>query len=67
VDLERLKEQLGYLKFGWLVSAADTTPPQRIVLALLTVILLSSAGIALHQRIGRRIHEIGQLSPWKLL
>ena len=80
MDLERLKEQLAYLKFwqgivvvtdislmGWLVSTVDTAPGYRIVLALLTVILLSSGGISLHRRIARRIHDIGHLSPWKSL
>lgn len=80
MELERLKEQLAYLKFwqgivvvtdislmGWLVSTVDTAPGYRIVLALLTVMLLSSGGISLHERIARRIQEIGHLSPWKSL
>jgi hypothetical protein len=80
MDLERLKEQLAYLKFwqgiavvtdislmGWLVSAVDTASAPRLMVALLTVVLLSSASIALHRRIEALIHEIGQLSPWKRL
>jgi hypothetical protein len=59
MDLERLKED-GHQPMGWLVSTVDTAPGYRIVLALLTVILLSSGGISLHRR-------IGHLSPWKSL
>lgn len=80
MHLEQLKEQIAYLKFwqgivmvtaisllGWLVSAADTASRPRILLAVLSVVLLTLGGIALHRHIERRIDEIGQLSPWKLL
>ena len=80
MELERLKEDLAYLKFwqgivvvthisllGWLVSAADTASTYRIAVAFVTVLLLSWGGIALHRLIKGRIGEIGQLSPWKSL
>jgi hypothetical protein len=78
--LELLKEQIAYLKFwqgivvvtaisllGWLVSAVDTAPRHRVVLAFLGIVLLTLGSIALHRQIDRRINEIGQLSPWKYL
>ena len=80
MDLERLKEEVAYLKFwqgvavvtdislmGWLVSACDAATGLRIALASLGIVLISWGSIVLHRRIEGRIQEIGQLSPWKLL
>jgi len=80
MDLERLKEEVGYLKFwqgivvvtdisllGWVVSATDNASPVRILLALLVLMLLTWGSIALHRRIERAIGDIGELSPWKRL
>lgn len=73
-DLDRLKEQVAYLKFwqgivvvttislaGWLISAADTAPRLTIFLAVLGVVLLSLGIVVLHRRIERRIEHIGRL------
>jgi hypothetical protein len=72
MKLERLKEQIGYLKFwqgvvvvtdisvvGWFVSAIDTAPHVRLLVALLAIILLTFGIILLHRQIERQIDEIG--------
>ena len=73
-ELDRLKEQVAYLKFwqgivvvtdislgGWLVSASDTTTPLTFALAIAGVVLLSIAIVVLHRQIERRIDQIGKL------
>ena len=73
-ELDRLKEQLSYLKFwqgivvvtdislgGWLVSASDTAAPLTFVLAVVGVVLLSFGIVVLHRQIERRIDQIGKL------
>ena len=73
-ELERLKEQVAYLKLlqgiavvtfmslvGWVISAAETAARITIVLAIAGVVLLGVAILALHRQIGRRIDEIGRL------
>jgi len=73
-ELDRLKEQLAYLKFwqgimvvtdislvGWLVSTADGAAPLSVVLGTVGVVLLSFGIVVLHRRIVRRIDQIGKL------
>lgn len=73
-ELDRLKEQLAYLKFwqgivvvtdislgGWLVSASENAAPLTFVLAIVGVGLLSVGIVVLHRQIERRIDEIGEL------
>lgn len=73
-QLDRLKEQLAYLKFwlgivvvtdisliGWFISSADSADRLTASLAAAGVILLSSGIAYLHRRIERRIEEIGAL------
>ena len=73
-QLDRLKEQLGYLKFwlgvavvtdisvaGWIMSASENAPPYIFALALSGLVLLSCGIVILHRRIERRIEEIGRL------
>jgi len=72
-DLDRLKEQLAYLKFwqgivvvtdislaGWLVSASNTAALLTVVLAVAGVVLLSVGIVMLHRQIERRIDQIGK-------
>jgi protein-S-isoprenylcysteine O-methyltransferase Ste14 len=73
-ELDRLKEQVAYLKFwqgivvvtdislgGWLVSASDTAALLAVVLAIVGVVLLSFGIVVLHRQIERRIDQIGKL------
>lgn len=73
-ELDRLKEQVAYLKFwqgivvvtdislgGWLISATNTAAPLTVVLAIAGVVLLSIGIIVLHREIERRIDQIGKL------
>jgi len=73
-ELDRLKEQLAYLKFwqgvmvvtdislvGWLVSTADTARPFTVALAIVGVVLLTFGVVMLHRQIERRIDQIGKL------
>ena len=73
-ELDRLKEQLAYLKFwqgvmvvtdislvGWLVSTADSAAPLTVGLAITGVVLLSFGIVVLHRQIERRIDQIGKL------
>jgi hypothetical protein len=73
-ELDRLKEQVAYLKFwqgimvvtdislvGWLVSTADGALPLTIALAIVGVVLLTFGIIMLHRQIERRIDHIGRL------
>ena len=72
-ELDRLKEQLAYLKFwlgivvvtdislaGWLVSASDTAASLTVVLAIAGVVLLSIGIVVLHRQIEHRIDQIGK-------
>jgi len=71
-QLDRLKEQLGYLKFwlgiavvtnislaGWLISSFDTAARFTFALALAGMVLLSFGILFLHRQIERRIEQIG--------
>jgi hypothetical protein len=73
-DLDRLKEQIAYLKFwqgivvvtdislaGWLISASDTAARLTVILAIAGVVLLSLGIVVLHRQIERRIDQIGRL------
>jgi xanthosine utilization system XapX-like protein len=73
-ELDRIKEQLAYLKFwqgimvvtdislvGWLVSAADTARPLPIALAVVGVVSLTVGIVIVHRHIERRIDQIGKL------
>lgn len=73
-ELDRLKEQLAYLKFwqgimvvtdislmGWLVSTADLSNRRTVVLAVVGVVLLTLGILALHRQINCRIDQTGKL------
>jgi hypothetical protein len=73
-QLDRLKEQVAYLKFwlgivvvtnisliGWLMSAFDTAGGPAVVLAAGAFVLLILVTIVLHRYIERRIEHIGRL------
>ena len=73
-ELDRLKEQLAYLKFwqgimvvtdislvGWLVSTADGARALTVVLAIIGVISLTFGIVILHRQIEHRINQIGRL------
>ena len=73
-ELDRLKEQLSYLKFwqgimvvtdislvGWLVSTADSAGTLTVLLAVIGVVSLTFGIIVLHRQIERRIEQIGKL------
>ncbi len=73
-ELDRLKEQVAYLKFwqgimvvtdislvGWLVSTADGARALTVVLAIIGVIALTFGIVVLHRQIESRINQIGRL------
>lgn len=73
-ELDRLKEQVAYLKFwqgimvvtdislvGWLVSTADGARSLTVALAIVGVFLLTFGIVMLHRQIERRIDHIGKL------
>lgn len=73
-ELDRLKEQLAYLKFwqgimvvtdislvGWLVSTADDARALTVVLAIIGIIALTVGIVILHRQIEQRITQIGRL------
>ena len=73
-QLERLKEQIAYLKFwqgvlvvtdfsliGWLVSNAANTPVAIVTLAVLSVAVITAGVIVLYRQIERRIDQVGAL------
>jgi hypothetical protein len=73
-ELDRLKEQVAYLKLwlgimvvtdislvGWLASAADGTRPVLVALAVITVALVTTGIVMVHRHIERRIDQIGKL------
>lgn len=72
--LDRLKEEVAYLKFwqgvvvitdvsllGWLISAVDQADRLRILLAAFGVILLTSLAVGLHREINTHMADIGKL------
>ena len=73
-QLERLKEQIAYLKFwqgvlvvtdisliGWLVSNAASTTAGTVTLAVISVAFITARVIVLHSQIERRIDQVGEL------
>jgi hypothetical protein len=73
-ELDRLKEQIAYLKFwqgimvvteislvGWLISTAGTSHPVLWSFATVGVVVLGFGIFALHRQIERRIEHIGRL------
>jgi hypothetical protein len=73
-ELDRLKEQLVYLRFwlgimvvteitlvGWLISTPDTADPVLWSLAAVGAVLLGIGIFIVHRQIERRIDEIGKL------
>jgi hypothetical protein len=73
-ELDRLKEQLAYLKYwqgimvitdisliGWLISAGGSAGTISLVLALIGVAVLTLGIYVLHRQIERRIDHIGKL------
>ena len=73
-QLERLKEQIAYLKFwqgvlvvtdisllGWLVSNAPRTTVGAVALAVLSVAFITAGVIVLPRQIERRIDQVGGL------
>lgn len=73
-QLDRLKEQLAYLKFwlgivvvtdisliGWLISSFETAGRLTVLLAALGAVLLSCGIAVLHRYIEARIEQIGAL------
>ena len=73
-ELDRLKEQLAYLKYwqgimvitdislvGWLISAGSTAGTVNLVWALIGVGALSVGIYVLHRQIARRIDHVGKL------
>lgn len=73
-QLERLKEQIAYLKFwqgvlvvtdisliGWLVSNAASTTAGTVALAVISVAFVTAGVIVLHRQIERRIDQVGEL------
>jgi hypothetical protein len=73
-ELDRIKEQLVYLRFwqgvmvvadmslvGWLASASDTATPTLLSFAVAVVVVLSLGIFLLHRKIERCIEQIGRL------
>lgn len=73
-ELDRLKEQIAYLKFwqgimvvtdislvGWLISSATEAASGLIFVAVLGVILISLGAVIPHRQIERRIDQVGEL------
>ena len=73
-QLERLKEQIAYLKFwqgvlvvtdisliGWLVSNAASTKAGTVTLAVISVAFTTAGVIVLHRQIERRIDQVGEI------
>jgi len=73
-ELDRIKEQLVYLRFwqgimvvtdislaGWRISASDSAARLTFILAVAGVVLLSLGIVVLHRQIERRIDHIGKL------
>ena len=73
-ELDRLKEQIAYLKFwqgvmvvtdislvGWLVSNAAWAKVGTVTLAILGVVFTTAGVIVLHRQIEQRIDQVGEL------
>ena len=73
-EIDRIKEQLAYLKFwqgvivvteislvGWLISTASTADPALWSFAAVGVVFLGFGIFTLHRQIERRIDQIGRL------
>ena len=73
-ELDRLKEQLAYLKFwlgimvvteislvGWLISTARSSDLRLWSFAAVGVVVLGVGIFALHRQIQRRIEQLGRL------
>ena len=73
-ELDRLKEQLVYLRFwlgimvvteitlvGWLISTPETANRVLWAIAAIGSVLLGAGIFIVHRRIERRIDEIGKL------
>jgi len=73
-ELDRLKEQLVYLRFwlgimvvteitlvGWLISTPNTADPVLWSLAAVGVVVLGFGIFLLHRQVERRIEEIRRL------
>lgn len=72
-ELDRLKEEIAYLKYaqgvfvvvdislvGWLLSAAEE-PTYLNTLALIAILVLSFGILGLHRKIVRCLEQIGRL------
>ena len=72
--LDRLKEQIAYLKFwqgimvvtdisliGWLVSTGYTADRLTLLLAAFGAVCLTIGIVAMHRKIDRRIDQTGRL------
>lgn len=73
-ELDRLKEQIAYLKFwqgimvvtdislvGWIITAPGEEEIGIVVVGLLGVVLIAIGVLILHREIGRRITKVGDL------
>ena len=73
-ELDRLKEQVAYLKFwqgvlvvtdismiGWLASNVASTAAGTVALAIVSVVFITAGVVMLHRRIERRIDQVGDL------
>ena len=73
-ELDRIKEQLVYLRFwqgimvvtdislvGWLASAADPATPTLLSFTIVGIVALGLGIFLLHRQIERRIEQIGRL------
>lgn len=70
-ELDRIKEQIAYLKFwlgvmvvtdlslvGWLISNAGEEPRYKVLGALAVIAIITLSGFAVHRGIGRRIDAL---------
>ncbi|HYG54082.1 MAG TPA: hypothetical protein VD965_02170 [Burkholderiales bacterium] len=73
-ELDRLKEQLVYLRFwlgimvvteitlvGWLISSPNTADPVLWSIGAVGAVVLGLAILVLHRQVERRIDQIGKL------
>ena len=73
-ELDRLKEQIAYLKFwqgimvvtdislvGWLISNVRDATIVIAVVAVLGIALITTGVLVLHRQIERRIDQVGKL------
>jgi hypothetical protein len=72
--IDKVKEQLAYLKFwlgvtvvtdislvGWLVSSAEAAPIHKVVGAIVAVVVITGAGFIVHRRVKRLINTLEEL------